>query len=100
MNASYLQTLADEANDERLRKRALPLQLLMTKAEYEARAGDYYTLVSENDPETKAVLNVLSEEDKQKCIERGFWFAYRSDGYYSYYYYMRWDKKPWWRFWE
>lgn len=98
MNASYLQTLADDANEQKRNKRALPLQLLMTRAEYEARTGGYYCLVSENDSETKRVLDILSDEDKQKCIERGFWFTSCST-YYGHYDVMRWDKKPWWRFW-
>lgn len=97
MNASYLQTLADEANEVKRARRALPLQLLMTRAEREARAGDYYCYVSEHIEEEGFVIRVdlLSEEDKAKCIARGFWFDKSYD-----YFMMRWDKKPWWRFWE
>lgn len=94
MNATSFKATADAVNAEKKRVRELPFEAAITMAERAAQNGEYLDCLSDWTPDTGR-RDWISEETKQKFLERGFWFAYDFGHVF-----LHWDKKPWWRFWS
>lgn len=104
MNASDLKATADAVNNAIHRAKECSFEILITKAEVCAKLGEYNTMINHFNDELKKELTWVSDETKQKFVDRGFWFSKETYSGYtgggSVYYYLHWDKKPWWRFWS
>lgn len=94
MNAASFKSTADAVNAEKKRVKELPFEAAIAMAERGAWHGEYRRCLSDWTPDTGR-RDWVSEETKQKFLERGFWITYAFDSTF-----LHWDKKPWWRFWS